>query len=262
METRKLKLLIQYDGTAYHGWAGQPGMPTVQGTLEAAFEKLCNRRIEIVGSSRTDAGVHALGQVAHTVLDNCPIPTENIQRAMNNILPHDIAIAAVEEVDNAFDAIGSTQSKRYRYTIHTGPLRPVMEIRYGWHYPYKLDAEAMHQAAGRLIGTKDFKSFASAGDQRLSSVRTILHCTVTAAPPHITVEVEADGFLYNMVRNIVGTLVEVGRGRWTPQDIDLILAAKDRAAAGPIAPPQGLCLVKINYKNSFTSVSSVAKYQL
>jgi tRNA pseudouridine38-40 synthase len=247
VETRKLKLLIQYDGTAYHGWAVQRDLPTVAGAIEAAFETLCGRRIEVVGSSRTDAGVHALGQVAHAVLEDCPVPTENIQKAINNLLPEDIVLADVSEVDPSFDTIRDTKRKTYRYTIHTAAVRPTLEIHRCWHYPYVLDVEAMRQAAARLIGTKDFKSFASAGDQRQSSVRTVLGCDVTADGPRITVEVEADGFLYNMVRNIVGTLVEIGRGRWTPGDIDRILDAKDRAAAGPIAPPQGLCLMKIEY---------------
>lgn len=246
-EKRKLKLTIQYNGTRFCGWAAQPGLPTVQGTLEEAFEKLCGRQVQVVGSSRTDAGVHALGQVAHAVLEDCPVPTANLQKALNRLLPDDIVIAALEEVPVSFDAVSDTKSKRYRYTIYNGPVRPVLEIHRCWHYPYPLNVEAMQQAAGRLLGTRDFKSFASAGDRRLSSVRTITLCRLESSPPWITLDIAADGFLYNMVRNIVGTLVEIGRGRWKPEIIETILQAKDRAAAGPIAPPAGLCLMEIFY---------------
>lgn len=247
MERRKIKLTIQYNGGRFHGWAVQPGLPTIQGTLEEAFEKLCGQKVEVVGSSRTDAGVHALGQVAHAVLADCPVPTANLQKALNRLLPEDIAVAAVEEVPDSFDAVSDTRSKQYRYTIHNGPVRPVLEIHRCWHYPYPLDIEAMQRAAARLLGTRDFKSFASAGDQRLSSVRTVTLCRVQSDPPWITLDIAADGFLYNMVRNIVGTLVEIGRGRWRPEYMDRILEAKDRAAAGPIAPPGGLCLMEICY---------------
>ncbi len=239
--------MIHYDGSRYYGWAAQPGRPTIQGAIQEAFEALCGQGIEVVGSSRTDAGVHALGQVAHADLTGCPVPTANLQKALNNLLPGEIAVAGVEEVHESFDAIRSTLSKEYRYTIYTDMIRPVLEIHRCWHYPYKLDMEAMRQAAERLIGTHDFKSFASAGDQRQSSVRTVNRCEVIGEGPRLFVDVQADGFLYNMVRNIVGTLVEVGRGRWKPERIEAILDARDRAAAGPIAPAGGLCLMRIFY---------------
>jgi tRNA pseudouridine38-40 synthase len=246
MAIRKIKLKISYDGTAYHGWAAQPGMPTIHGTVSDAIEKLTGLRVELLGSSRTDAGVHALGQVAAFNIDS-PVPTENLLRAINNLLPEDIAILEVTEVPETFDPISDTQSKIYRYTINTAPVRPVMGIRYCWHRPGNLDVDAMAAAAARLLGRKDFKSFASAADTRESSVRTILKCDVSSDDVGIYIDVQADGFLYNMVRNIVGTLVEVGRGRWMPGDIDNILEAKDRSAAGPIAPAAGLCLMEIFY---------------
>jgi len=244
---RKIKLVIHYDGTAYHGWARQPAHDTIQGQLEAAFEKLIGRSVEVVGSSRTDAGVHALGQVAHVVLADCPVPTENFQKALNNLLPEDIVIAEVREVSEDFDAISDTVEKQYDYLIHTAPVRPVL-VRNQWHRPGLLDTEKMNTAAGMLVGTHDFKSFASAADQRESSVRTITLCQVDQDGDVIKISVAANGFLYNMVRNIVGTLVEIGRGRWQPEYIKDILAAKDRNAAGPIAPAGGLCLMKIDYK--------------
>ena len=222
-------------------------MPTIQGTIEAAFEKLTGQSVEVTGSSRTDAGVHALGQVAHAELTDCPIPTENFLNALNNLLPNDIVIADVQEVPEDFDAISDTLQKQYSYRIYTGRIRPVLN-RNMWYRPGQLDVEKMDKAAQYLVGQNDFKSFASAADQRESSVRTITHCHVKEGHNLIAISVSADGFLYNMVRNIVGTLVEIGRGRWQPEYINEILAAKDRTAAGPIAPACGLCLIKIDYE--------------
>jgi tRNA pseudouridine38-40 synthase len=243
--TRSLKLVIHYDGTNYHGWASQPETATVQGTIEEAIKKLTGQPVKINGSSRTDAGVHALGQVANFRIDS-PVPTENFSNALNNLLPADITIADVCEMPEGFDAISDTVQKRYDYLINTAPIRPVL-ARNQWHRPGQLDIEKMQQGAQRLIGKKDFKSFASAADQRESSVRTISLCQVEQEEDIIKIRVAADGFLYNMVRNIVGTLVEVGRGRWEPEMIDTILEAKDRNAAGPIAPACGLCLMEIFY---------------
>ncbi len=247
MAPRKIKLVIHYDGTAYHGWARQPEHDTIQGQLETAIEKLTGMFVEVIGSSRTDAGVHALGQVAHVVLTDCPIPTENFQNALNNLLPDDIVIADVQEVPEDFDAISDTVQKRYKYFICTVPIRPVL-VRNQWHRPGSLDVDKMAAAAKFLVGKHDFKSFASAADQRESSVRTIKLCQVEQNGDIIKISVQADGFLYNMVRNIVGTLVEIGRGRWEPGYINDILEAKDRNAAGPIAPACGLCLMEIFYK--------------
>lgn len=247
MFDRKLKLTIHYDGTAYHGWARQPGTTTVQGTIEAAFEKLTGRPVEVIGSSRTDAGVHALGQVAHAEMADCPIPTENFQTALNNLLPNDIVIAGLQEVSKEFDAITDTVEKKYTYSICIESIRPVL-FRHCWHRPGQLDVKKMTSASKLLIGKHDFKSFASAADQRLSSTRTITECDVNSSPTWIYITVQADGFLYNMVRNIVGTLVEIGRGRWEVEYIEDILEAKDRNAAGPIAPAGGLCLMQIFYE--------------
>ena len=243
--TRNIKLVIHYDGTNYHGWASQPQTATVQNTIEEAIRKLTGKPVKVYGSSRTDAGVHALGQVANFHI-GCPVPTENFQNALNNLLPTDIAIADVCVVPDDFDAIGDTIEKRYDYLINTAPIRPVL-ARNQWHRAGTLDIQKMQQAAQRLVGKKDFKSFASAADQRESSVRTITLCQVELEGDVIKISVAADGFLYNMVRNIVGTLVEVGRGRWEPDRIDTILEAKDRNAAGPIAPACGLCLIEIYY---------------
>jgi len=246
MAMRNIKLIIAYDGSSYHGWQRQPDADTIQQQIEDAGQKLFGEKISVTGSSRTDAGVSALGQVASFNVDSA-VPTENIARALNGSLDEKIAVVSAEEVDEDFNAIRSTKGKLYRYSICTSQIRPVLDIKHCWHYPYKLDAGQMDAAAKLLVGKKDFKSFASAADTRQSSVRTIISCKVFQEGDWIHIEVEGDGFLYNMVRNIAGTLVEIGRGRWTPEIITEILAAKDRTVAGPLAPAYGLCLVRIDY---------------
>jgi tRNA pseudouridine38-40 synthase len=246
MALRNIKLTIHYNGARYHGWACQPGKPTVQGTLEDALERLLCDSVAVNGSSRTDAGVSALGQVANIKVDS-PVPVANFAKALNKMLPDDIAIAEAVEVDADFDAISCTKSKLYRYSIYTGAVRPVLQIGNCWHWPAQLDVQAMADGAAMLVGRHDFKSFASAADKRTSSIRTILKCDVRQDGEWIYTETESDGFLYNMVRNIVGTLVEVGRGRWPADKIAEILEARDRREAGPIAPASGLCLMWIKY---------------
>jgi len=226
MAIRNIKLTISYDGSNYHGWQIQPGKKTIQGTLTEAIRGLIGREVRVFGASRTDAGVSALGQAVLVQIDS-PIPTE--------------------EVGPDFDVTGNVKSKLYRYTIFTGRLRPVLQIRHCWHLPDELDTTAMAKTGKLLVGKKDFKSFAAAADKRESSVRTIFRCDVTAENEWVYIDVEGDGFLYNMVRNIVGTLVEVGTGRWPPEKMEEILEAKDRKAAGPIAPAAGLCLMWIKY---------------
>jgi len=246
MATRNIKLTVQYDGSGYHGWQIQHGERTIQGELVEAVSNLVGVRTYVHGASRTDAGVSALGQVGLFEVDS-PIPTENLPKAINGRLPRNIVVTSAEEVPLGFDLAGGVKNKLYRYTIYTGRHRPVLRLNRCWHIPKKLDMAAMNQTGQLLVGTKDFKSFASAGDRRENSVRTIFRCDVTAEDKWIYVDVEGDGFLYNMVRNIVGTLVEVGRGRWSPEKINEILEAKDRTAAGPIAPAEGLCLMWIKY---------------
>jgi len=247
MSTRKIKLTIQYDGADYHGWQIQPGRLTIQGQLSDAVTSLVGRKITVHGASRTDAGVSALGQVGVFEIVNCPIPTENFKQAINDRLPDDIVITEAGEATKDFDVIGGAKSKLYRYTIYTGANRPVLEVRHCWHIPVRLDVEAMQNAAKYLVGEHDFKSFASSKDNRENSVRTIFHCDVTGKDDWIYIDVEGNGFLYNMVRNIVGSLVEVGIGRWPADKMKTVLDACDRTAAGPIAPPQGLCLMKVQY---------------
>jgi tRNA pseudouridine38-40 synthase len=246
MGLRNIKLTISYDGLNYSGWQTQPGKRTIQGELERALGDLTGTFIKVNGASRTDAGVSALGQTANFSLDS-PIPTKNFVKAINHRLPRDIVVTEAVEVDPDFDASSSAKSKLYRYTIFTGKKRNVLKTRNCWHRPAALDIVAMDTAAKMLLGTKDFKSFASAADKRDSSIRTITQCEVTQEDKWVYIDIEADRFLYNMVRNIVGTLVEIGRGKWKPEKINEILKAKDRKAAGPIAPAAGLCLMWIRY---------------
>jgi tRNA pseudouridine38-40 synthase len=246
MPLRNIKITVQYDGSRYHGWQSQPGKRTIQGELIEAVSNLVGVRTQVHGASRTDAGVSALGQVGLFEIDS-PIPTENFPKAINGRLPRDIVVTSAEEMPQGLDLISGVKSKLYRYTIYTGKHRPVMKLNQCWHLPRKLDVYAMNKAAQLLVGKKDFKSFASAADKRKSSVRTIFRCNVTSEDKWIYMDVEGDGFLYNMVRNIVGTLVDIGRRRWQPEKIKEILKAKDRTAAGQLAPPQGLCLMWIKY---------------
>jgi tRNA pseudouridine38-40 synthase len=246
MGLRNIKLTISYDGINYSGWQYQHGKRTIQGELQRAISELTGTFIKANGASRTDTGVSALGQVANFLIDS-PIPTENFVKAINHRLPHDIVVTEAVGADRDFDASSSAKSKLYRYTIFTGKKRNVLKTRNCWHRPAALDVAAMDAAAKILIGKKDFKSFASAADKRESSIRTIMQCQLMQEDKWLYIDIEADRFLYNMVRNIVGTLVEIGRGKWKPEKINEILKAKDRTAAGPLAPPQGLCLMWIKY---------------
>jgi len=247
---RTLKLTLAYDGAAYAGWQVQPGRNTVQGALEAALAKVTGAPVRVVASGRTDAGVHALGQVAGFTTDS-PLGPAVLLRALNAELPRDVAVLEAVEVHEGFHPIHDAVRKRYRYLIHDGPVRDVFRRGYCWQHPGRLDAGAMHRAAQALVGKHDFSSFESSGAERLSSVRTVYAISVgrgRGAEGHlVTTEVEADGILYNMVRAIVGTLVEVGRGARPESWPAEVLQAADRRAGGPTAPPQGLFLVRVEY---------------
>ena len=290
---RTFKLTLAYDGTAYAGWQVQPGQATVQGALEAAIERVTGRSVRVLASGRTDAGVHAAGQVVGFSADLTLEPGA-LLRALNAVLPEDVAVLDAVEVPAGFHPIRDALRKRYRYVIHDGPVRDVFERRYSWHYGRPLDEGAMHRAAQTLRGTHDFSSFETSGAPRESSVRTVSDifvcrtgvrragdcpvfrptdaenrrpgrdpaetvsdepCRVATRPtgagdPRATfllIEVEADGFLYNMVRAIVGTLVEVGRGAEEEAWVGNVLVATDRRRAGPTAPPEGLCLIRVGY---------------
>jgi tRNA pseudouridine38-40 synthase len=261
LSTQRYKLTLAYRGSNYHGWQSQAvtenykhpvpegqGIPTIQETVARAIASVVNHAVLLVGSSRTDAGVHAKGQVAHFDTQAVQIPIEGLRRAVNAALPSDIVIRSLDPVADTFDAITSTASKRYQYAIWNRPDRPAFFPDLVWHRWQDLDVPAMVEAAKKLVGEHDFASFARPGHGRENTVRTVLSCDVSARGPLLVVGVEGTGFLWNMVRIMVGTLVEVGLGRHTPEAIDAMLAARDRQSAGGTAPPQGLFLQWIKYK--------------
>jgi tRNA pseudouridine38-40 synthase len=243
---RNLKLTLSYDGTDFHGWQHQPGQRTVQQTLEEAIGVLTGEKVRCNASGRTDTGVHAVGQVAN-FYSTTQHSTEVLLRAINAHLPPDIVIRSVEDVPQAFDANHDAVSKLYRYVMHLGRVPDLFLRRYAWHVPYRLDADAMKQGLECLRGRHDFHSFETEWPNRMSSVRTITRLTLSRVGELLWLDVEADGFLYNMVRSIVGTLVNVGRGYWPWTQVKEILEACDRKAAGPTAPPQGLFLMRVAY---------------
>jgi len=245
---RNIKLVVAYNGAAYHGWQRQAdGIDTVQQRLEQAVSQVVGHPVTVFGAGRTDAGVHAEGQVANFYTSNPSIPLAGLRRAINSRLPGDIAVRSAAEVPDDFHASRSARGKTYRYRIYIAPIRPVVLHKQVYHYWRTLDARKMQEAGLRLIGTHDFRGFATSADQRDNTIRTIFRCEVSEHGPEIRLAVTGDGFLYNMVRNIVGTLIEIGRGRWKPQRIDTILATGDRKLAGPTAPPYGLTLQCVYY---------------
>lgn len=247
MSERNIKLTIAYDGSNYHGWQKQAGgIVTVQEVLEKACVRVVNHPVELRGAGRTDAAVHAVGQVANFRTDT-PIPAERIPGAINSRLARDIRIKKAEDVGDDFDANLSAKSKLYRYTVYNHRDLPCQADKYCYHFYRDCNINAVREAAAELTGEHDFASFASAGHQRQSTVRTLHRCEVLKKFSWIYFDMEADGFLYHMVRNIVGTLLEIGRGHWPVEKMDEILAAGDRTAAGPMAPPEGLCLRWVKY---------------
>lgn len=261
MPSQRYKLTLAYRGTHYHGWQEQPwidsykgekpadggGIPTIQETVTRAVQAVVQHPVTICGSSRTDAGVHAKGQVAHFDTHQVQIPVEGLRRAINSRLPDDILIRSLEPVPDTFDAITSTVSKRYQYFIWNAEDRPVFFPELAWHRWQSLDLDAMHHAARHFVGQHDFASFARPGHGRDNTIRTVLDCSVSRRGPMLVVGIEGTGFLWNMVRILVGTLVEVGLGRHAPDDIPRMLAARDRQAAGATAPAHGLYLHWIKY---------------
>lgn len=245
--SRSLALLLTYDGGAYHGWQVQAEARTIQGVVAAALRPLTVERLRLVGASRTDAGVHALGQVASFVAPT-RLSAETIHAALNATLPRDIRVLAAREVPEGFDARRSARLKRYGYLIETAPVQSPFRRRYAWHLPRRLDPEAMRRALATLRGTHDFSAFqASAGRDR-HPVCTIGAARLVRRGSLLGVVVSADAFLHHMVRNIVGTIVEVGIGRRSPEWVSEVLAGRDRRRAGTTAPAHGLCLLGVRYE--------------
>jgi tRNA pseudouridine38-40 synthase len=246
---RNIKLVIAYNGAAYHGWQRQAdGIDTIQQRIEDGATRILAHPVIVFGAGRTDAGVHACGQVANLYTTNPAVPLKNLRRALTARLPGDIAILSAVEVPEAFHASRSAIGKTYRYRLYLGPNPPVMLHRQVCRVHGPLELEAMHAAADRLVGEHDFRGFATSAEVREDTVRTITSCQVAAVGPEVHVTCQGGGFLYNMVRNIVGTLVEIGRGRWGPDRIEKILASRDRRDGGPCAVPDGLYLMCVHYR--------------
>jgi tRNA pseudouridine38-40 synthase len=256
------KLTLAYDGTDFSGWQRQPDRRTVQGELERAWREITGETVSVTAAGRTDAGVHAQGQVVG-VQSATRIEPGALVLALNAKLPEDVAVRTAESAHDGFHATTEAKRKRYRYTIYNDHRRPVFWRRYAWHVPTRLDVAAMHAGAQYLVGTHDFVSFQSAGSERESTVRTLFAAEASAqhagqlpiraaeeSAALVSIEVEGDGFLYNMVRSIAGTLVEVGRGKRDPAWIAEVLAARDRTQAGQTAPPQGLTMLWVAYSET------------
>lgn len=245
---RNVKLVIAYDGTDFHGWQTQPGLRTVQQDIESVLCRIVRHPVNLIASGRTDAGVHAVGQVAN-FFTTATMPSENLQHALGKRLENDVAIVSARDVPLGFHSTLSATSKMYRYRVHNARTKPVANLqhRYMYHFWKELDHAAMALAAKRFEGTHNFKAVASTRGYRRTYVRTIMKMTVERFDDEVRTEVQGSGFLYNQVRNMVGTLMEVGRGRWTADDIDNILASEDRGNAGPTSPPNGLSLVWVEY---------------
>ncbi len=248
--TRRIALTVKYDGTDYCGFQIQARARTVQGELQSALSELLQHQIQVTSASRTDAGVHALGQVVAFDTTN-PIPPCNILRAINEHLPAGIAVVKCNEVVSAFhpryDAIG----KNYRYRMVSATLPDPMRDRFAWRLPdNRFDIRAMREAAQLVCGKHDFAAFASAGGAPKNTVREIFNISFSHMAPVVECSVYGNGFLYMMVRNLIGAFVKVGRGECTPGTISEILESRDRSKVGPPAPPQGLFLVKVEYRAS------------
>ena len=246
---KKYKLDVMYDGTNYSGWQMQQHSQSIQQLIQDAVRVLVREEVNVVGSGRTDAGVHAKGQVAHFRCSHAQ-DTQHLFKALNGMLPKDIRIFAVEEVDIGFHAQKSAWAKEYQYHLCLGPIASPFERQYVWHVPYKIDQELLKEACKLFVGKHDFRSFANAahtGAAAKNSVRTITSIDVVPRENGLTLVFQANGFLYKMVRNIVGMVMNVASGKKELSDIQRILAAKDRRLAPMSAPPQGLFLMKVFY---------------
>ena len=244
---RNLRFVLRYDGTAFHGWQTQPGFRTVQETLEHAVASITqDTRIRANACGRTDAGVHALGQVVN-FYSATALSCGTLVKAVNAKLPADVCVRTCDDVPEAFCANRDALRKTYRYVIYDGRMHDPFLAKYAAHSRKTLDADAMRRASRCLLGRHDFRCFETEWPNRLSSVRTITRLAVNRCGEQVWIDVEADGFLYNMVRAIAGTLMQVGRGAWPEAQVAAVLAGLDRRLAGPTAPPEGLFMLRVTY---------------
>ena len=243
---RNYKFIIAYDGTRFFGWERQPGRDTIQGKLESVLSRLQGSPVELTGAGRTDAGVHARAMVANAQLDVAESP-EEIRDYMNRYLPDSIAVREVKEASGRFHARYNALGKTYRYTCFDGPVKPVFDRKYVTLLDFSPDVEKMRRAAEILRGEHDFRSFCGNPRMKKSTVRLVDAIQIEERRDRILFTFHGTGFLQNMVRILVGTLLEVGRGTRQPEDMPALLEARDRRLAGPTAPPEGLCLMKVDY---------------
>ena len=246
---RNIKIIIEYDGKDYNGWQKQPNKLNIQGEIERAIEEITGEKVDLIASGRTDAGVHALAQVANFKIEK-DIPIEKIPYALNSKLKKSIRIKEAKEVDEKFHSRYTCKRKTYKYVIYNSIQGTAIYRNLQYHFPEKLDDIKMNEAVKYLIGEHDFKSFKASGTSSKSSVRTIYDAKVTREGEIVTIELTGNGFLYNMVRIIAGTLVDVGEGKIKPEDVKKILLAKDRLKAGRTLPPTGLYLVNVEYDSN------------
>jgi tRNA pseudouridine38-40 synthase len=244
----QLRLTVEYEGTAYQGWQLQPDGPTVQEVLERALATALREPVRVRGAGRTDAGVHACGQIAAVRVTRMPDDLTKLRRSLNALTPDDVAVRDIEAVDDAFDPRRHARSRLYEYRILQRAAPSPFWRRFAWHLPESLDREAMAAAAATLGGEHDFATFCAADAEPVrSTVRRVLDSALAAEPPLLVYRIEATAFLKHMVRNIVGTLVEVGRGSRSPDGFGALIAARDRTRAGPTAPAHGLVLTAVRY---------------
>ncbi len=244
---RTIKLIIGFEGTCYEGWQSQRKDKTLQEIFEKILEKVLKEKVSVISSSRTDSGVHALGLAAHFKTQN-PLPDEKIKNALNFYLPRDVVVHSAQTISNRFHARFQAQSKIYRYQIWNHDTRPLFERPFVLWHPEPLDVSRMKKGAAYLIGRHDFSAFRSAGgEDETNPVRTLKKISICREKYLIFVDVEGNGFLRHMVRIIVGTLIEVGRGKMAPSHVRAILRSKDRTQAGPTAKALGLTLVQVKY---------------
>ncbi|WP_069998813.1 tRNA pseudouridine(38-40) synthase TruA [Cellulosilyticum sp. I15G10I2] len=242
----RFKLIVAYDGTNYHGFQKQNNALSIQEVLEKSIAAIIQQPVEVIGAGRTDTGVHARGQCC--VFDaETSIPVYNLIKAINSKLPKDIVVKNMEVVSGDFHPRYGAKHKTYRYQILNSKIRDPFSYKYAYFYPYELDISLMREAAEYIVGEHDFKCFCSAGSSVNSTVRTVYDLQVTQQDDLITIEICGNGFLYNMVRIIAGTLIQVGSNKLPAEAVKNIIASKDRGLAGPTAPPEGLMMLKIDY---------------